>query len=417
MPVSDRVPTLRRLLRSGCAISLTLTTWAPALSAAELASHAALSAERNAAVGSDWLAQGRSNRGGGGGGRSGGGSGGRSAGRSGGGGGSLGRPSGGSGSRPGGAGAGAIGRPAPGVDRGNRRPSGGWVNNVPPSRPGSRPGTGNRPSLPPAGSSRPGGGGNRPGDLGGSRPGQDRPGSGLTRPGDAGSNRPGQNRPGDIGGNRPGLNRPGDGSNRPEWNRPGDGSNRPANNRPDWSRPGNNDNRPNWSGNTRPNWNSNTRSTWNRSGWNRPDWVFDRRVNINTTINVRPNWWGPTWYSSRPWRWGWFYGPTTWGWWGGSSLAWGVTSLASAAIIASAINNAVSSNTSTIVVNDSPYQLVFGTVTPVGANGVSFSFLFQGEAFEATADCREGLINGRRPSNPEEAQLINAACQVAFASF
>ncbi|MFM7311902.1 MAG: hypothetical protein ACKO0M_01835 [Cyanobium sp.] len=266
---------------------------------------------------------------------------------------------------------------------------------MPQTRPGSRPGSGSRPALPPAGSARPGGGGTRPGDLGSNRPGQNRPGdSGANRPG---LNRPGDgsNRPGDTGGNRPGLNRPGDtAGNRPGLNRPGDGSNRP-----DWNRPGSN----------RPNW--------NRPGWNRPDWVFNRRVNINTTINVRPNWWGPTWYSSRPWRWGWFYGPTTWGWWGGASLAWGISSLASAAIIASAINNAVSSNTATIDVNDSLYQLVFGTVTPVGDHGVTFSFLFQGEAFEATADCSKGLINDRPPSNPEEAQLVNAACQVAFASF
>lgn len=192
-----------------------------------------------------------------------------------------------------------------------------------------------------------------------------------------------------IGDNRPGGNRPGTGANRP-----GIGDNRPGVNRPDWN------NRPNW----------------NRPGWNRPDWVFNRPVNINV-VNVRPNWWGPRWYTSRPWRVGWYYGPSRWNWWSSSSLAWGITSLASAAIIASAINNALGSNTSTIDVSDSPYQLVFASVTPVGDQGVSFSFLFEGSAFQATADCSQGLLNNRPPVNQEEAQLINAACQVAFASF
>lgn len=145
--------------------------------------------------------------------------------------------------------------------------------------------------------------------------------------------------------------------------------------------------------------------------------MINRPVNINT-IAVRPNWWGPGWAGARPWRYGWYSGvPASWGWWGGSSLAWGITSLASAAIIASAINNAVQEENPTIDVSDSPYLLVFGSVQAVGDHDVTFSFVFEGAAYQASADCKSGLLNGRQPENPEEARLINAACQVAYASF
>lgn len=246
---------------------------------------------------------------------------------------------------PRGSAAGSLSRPAPGFDRGNRRPSGGWVDRTPPG------------SLRPAPSPlRP-----RPGSGGGT----------FDQP-------------------RPDWNRPG--SNRPDWNRPG--SNRPGSNRPDWNRP-----------------------SWNRPGWNRPNWVFNRPVQINT-IYRRPGWWGPSWYRSRPWSYGWYSsGYNRWGWWNGSSVAWGITSLASAAIIAAAINNALQQNQPTIAVSDSPYQLVFGSVNAVGSDEVTFTFLFGDTPYEARANCRAGTLNGRQPVNPEEAQLMNAACQVAFGSF
>jgi hypothetical protein len=242
---------------------------------------------------------------------------------------------------PRGSAAGSLSRPAPGFDRGNRRPSGGWVDRTPPG------------SLRPAPSPlrpRPGGGGGSPFD----------------RP-------------------RPDWNRPG--SNRPDWNRPGS-------NRPDWNRP-----------------------SWNRPGWNRPNWVFNRPVQINT-IYRRPSWWGPSWYRSRPWRYGWYNGGyNRWGWWNSSSVIWGITSLASAAIIGAAINDALRQNQSTIAVTDSPYQLVFGSVNAVGSDEVTFTFLFGDTPYEARANCRAGTLNGRQPVNPEEAQLMNAACQVAFSNF
>lgn len=158
------------------------------------------------------------------------------------------------------------------------------------------------------------------------------------------------------------------------------------------------------------------RPDWNRPGWNRPNWVFNRPVQIN--VYGRPNWWGPTWTRSRPWRYGWYTGGYNhWGWWNTSSLIWGITSLASAAIIGAAINDALRQNQPTIVVRDSPYQLVFGSVKAVSNDEVTFTFLFGDAAYEARANCRAGTLNGRQPVNPEEAQLMNAACQVAFSSF
>lgn len=320
MPASELQRLVHRVVGGTCMLSLSATAWAPAWAAAHFGSTSIESLNEQAARGgSALLAQRRQNLGGGYA-RPAGGAMTRPAGRP------EGRPITRPGARPGfGGGGGAIARPAPGFDRGNRRPTGGWVENVPAMRPRPRPYPGQmtRPALPP------------------------------------GSIRPGPDRP-----------------NRPAWN------------------PG-----------------------WNRPGWNQPNWVINRPVNINT-INVRPRWWGPAWVGARPWRYGWYSGvPSSWGWWGGSSLAWGITSLASAAIIASAINNAVRDNTPTVDVTNSPYQLVFGSVEPVGDHDVNFSFLFEGSAFQASADCKSGLLNNRTPENAEEAQLINAACQVAYASF
>jgi len=145
--------------------------------------------------------------------------------------------------------------------------------------------------------------------------------------------------------------------------------------------------------------------------------VFNHPVNSNT-IPIRPSWWGPGWAGARPWRYGWYAGvPSSWGWWAGSSLLWGVSSLASAAIIASAITTAIREDNAAIEVADSPYQLLFGSVAPAGETGVTFRFLWEGAAYEATADCERGWLNGRVPENPEEARLIHAACQVAYANF
>lgn len=350
MPASDFRPALQPALAVFSAASISLAALAPLAQAAELA---AAEPSLPAAAAPSQLAQQR-------------GSGQRSAGSSerrrpqsrpsG-----MGRPSGSSSARPPrGSGAGALTRPAPGFDRGNRRPSGGWIERVP------------------AGSARP------------------YPLPGRPRPGlDGSSDRPGSN--------RPGSNSPS--GSRPEWNRPG--WDRPGSSRPEWNRPSS---RPDWN---RPNWNQ---PSWNRPGWNRPNWVFSKPVQINTIV-TRPSWWGPRWSSSRPWRYGWYGGSNRWSWWNGSSLIWGVTALAGAALIGAAINDAIQANQPTIAVQNSPYRLVYGSVQAVGSDEVIFNFLFGETSYEARGNCNQGSLNGRIPSNPEEAQLLNTACQVAFGSF
>ncbi|MFN6133924.1 MAG: hypothetical protein ACK46L_13665 [Synechococcaceae cyanobacterium] len=144
-----------------------------------------------------------------------------------------------------------------------------------------------------------------------------------------------------------------------------------------------------------------------------PSW--NRQVNINA-VNRYPGWNRPGWGVARPWNWGW-YGVAArpaWGWWGTNAAAWGITSLATAAVINNAVNNAINANTTTIVVPNSAYQLEFGTVQPTGETSVSFVATADGSSYQLTADCNAGLLNGLPPASAAEAELLNAACQVAF---
>ena len=144
---------------------------------------------------------------------------------------------------------------------------------------------------------------------------------------------------------------------------------------------------------------------------------WNRSVNINN-VNVRPGWARPGWGVARPWNYGWYGGwsTPTWGWWGARAAAWGVATLATAAIINESVNDAVSSNTTYIVVPNTNYQLLFGTVQPSSSNSVSFVMQADGNNYQLTANCNQGTINGQEPSNAEEAELLNAACQVAYGS-
>ena len=62
------------------------------------------------------------------------------------------------------------------------------------------------------------------------------------------------------------------------------------------------------------------------------------------------------------------------------------------------------------------YRLLYGTVSPVGNQSVSFEAIFNDEAVTMEADCNDGTLNGSRPNTASEAELLNAACQVAFGS-
>jgi hypothetical protein len=143
------------------------------------------------------------------------------------------------------------------------------------------------------------------------------------------------------------------------------------------------------------------------------DW--NREVNIGD-INLHPGWARPGWGVARPWNWGWYGGWSNppWGWWGARAAAWGIGTLATAAIINNAVNNAVDNNNTYIVVPNSNYQLVFGSVQPSGTSAISFAVTDSGSTYELTADCQSGLLNGQEPQSAAEAELLNASCQVAF---
>jgi hypothetical protein len=163
------------------------------------------------------------------------------------------------------------------------------------------------------------------------------------------------------------------------------------------------------------------------------DWDSDRwRVYNNQRRDIwrRPvvvnNYYGaggwarrPGWYNYRPWGGGWYGGWSSsppWGWWFGQSLVWGITTIATAAIINNSVNRAIERRQPTVLVPDSNWQLYYGSVQPVQDYGVTFAVYNGSGTYEMEADCNEGLLNGEVPSTPAEAQLINAACQVTFGS-
>jgi len=152
---------------------------------------------------------------------------------------------------------------------------------------------------------------------------------------------------------------------------------------------------------------------------NRTDRVQDRnttrRQAINTWDRNRPNWVNNNWANNRPWRYGWYGGNTwnNWGWWPGRAAAWGLGSLATFAVIDSLVDSAVSDQNSYIVVPDSEYSLYYSSVVANGEQ-VRFQASDGSSTMNFSADCRAGTLNGEPPQNGDEAQLLNAACQVAF---
>lgn len=277
---------------------------------------------------------------------------------------------------------------------------------------------------------RGGGGGARMGGGGGARMGGGGGGArvgggggGLGRAGGGGSlGRSGFQGSGGAGGLNRGVNRPAGG-----WSSgvAGGGLGGPSLNRPA-ARPGGvvgtpGLNRPagagtlnrNVNANLNRNVNVNVNRNLNRSVNVNRNW--NRAVNVNA-IGVRPGWARPGWGVARPWNHGWYGGWATpsWGWWGASAAAWGVGALATAAIVNSAVDAAVASNQTVIVVPNTEYQLLFGTVQPTGTSTVAFDVSANGTVYQLSADCQSGLLNGQVPASAQEAEVLNAACQVAF---
>jgi hypothetical protein len=150
--------------------------------------------------------------------------------------------------------------------------------------------------------------------------------------------------------------------------------------------------------------------------WDRRDDRWDDRAKHWDRWDNYPGWARPGWGYARPWNYGWYGGWATpgWGWWGASAAAWGVTSLATAAIINAAVDDAVESHTTTIVVPNTDYRLLYGSVEPVNDQTVSFSIESGDREVALNADCKRGTLDGRNPSTSQEAELLNTACQVAF---
>ncbi len=159
-----------------------------------------------------------------------------------------------------------------------------------------------------------------------------------------------------------------------------------------------------WKGN---NWDRNTR----HDHWNRPC----------GGLGCDPHTWGPNrlrpdWHQHRPWHHGW-YGPgyvDRWGWWGPRAAAWGIGSLATAAVINSAMSSAIAANQPMIVVPGSTYQLLYGSIQVPSENVATFVVKRDGFSYQMDADCADGELNGHAPNSAAEAQLLNTACQVAF---
>jgi len=149
---------------------------------------------------------------------------------------------------------------------------------------------------------------------------------------------------------------------------------------------------------------------------------FNRQVNLeNNFYNRDVGGWNENWsrggyWGSRPWGYGWYnWSPNSWGWWGNDSLGWDVAALATGAVITDLVDQASEQQSSVIEVPDSPYQLNYGSVDAVGTSGADFSYGVSGSPpVKGAVNCQAGLLDGQVPSTAAQAQLLNAACQVAY---
>lgn len=134
---------------------------------------------------------------------------------------------------------------------------------------------------------------------------------------------------------------------------------------------------------------------------------------------ARPAWTtSADWAAARPWNYGWYRGPETWTWYNNNAAGWEAAGLATGALIGSTVTAASNNNQSYIVVPNTTYQLDYGTVQPYDYANITFNYSSNsGQSFTVNANCQQGILNGQVPSTPQQAQLLNAACQVAFGGF
>ena len=154
----------------------------------------------------------------------------------------------------------------------------------------------------------------------------------------------------------------------------------------------------------------------------------ESNYNQNNFYNRNVEGWNSQWtnggyWGNRPWGFGWYnWSPDSWGWWGGNSSGWGLAGLAAGAVITDLVDQAANQQSPVIDVPDSNYQLNYGSVDSVGSSGANFSYAVApppgspiGMApIKGAANCQEGLLDGQIPSTAAQAQLLNAACQVAY---
>jgi len=127
----------------------------------------------------------------------------------------------------------------------------------------------------------------------------------------------------------------------------------------------------------------------------------DRNVN-NNFYNRDSNGWNDGWRNG--------------GYWGANAAAWGVASLATGAVIGGLVNAASAQQSPVFLVPNTSYQLNYGSVEAVGSTGVSFTYGVNGTQLLGAANCQQGLLNGQIPTDADQAQLLNAVCQVAYGS-
>lgn len=95
-------------------------------------------------------------------------------------------------------------------------------------------------------------------------------------------------------------------------------------------------------------------------------------------------------------------------------MGWGLGALAATSVINNLVDAAAESGNPTVIVPETELGLRYETVEPVGAAATKFWAEREGTIYQLTADCEQGLLEGEPPGTAEEAQLLNASCQVAF---
>lgn len=148
----------------------------------------------------------------------------------------------------------------------------------------------------------------------------------------------------------------------------------------------------------------------------RSDRVSDRSdVRRNRADNRWDNNWAgwarPGWGYARPWNYGWYGGGNAWPWWG---VGVGFGALATAAVINDAVDDAISTQVTYITVPETSYSLYYSSIEPLNEDTVTFAVNTGSGVVEMRADCRQGTLNDEVPRTQAEAQLLNAACEVAF---